>query len=143
RVNGAYTDKNFLDKAQRLELTGRLSKIGFGKPTDFKATRDLCRRHVLEKDTASSVLNYYAGATLRRPTLFGTHWVPAYSAYTERRGEYEAYRRTTYLGLEAAVTRSLGLGLPFRAGYTIEYGQTVAQPAVLCALFTTCDPSAQ
>jgi len=98
RVNAQFTDKNFLDDAQRLELTGRLSKIGFGDPTDFPATRDLCRRHVLEKDTASSVLNYYAGATLRRPTLFGTHWVPAYSAYTERSGEYQAYLRTTYLG---------------------------------------------
>ena len=63
---------------------------------------------MLEKDTASSVLNYYAGATLRRPTLFGTHWVPSYSAYTERSGEYQAYLRTTYLGGEAAATRDLG-----------------------------------
>jgi outer membrane protein insertion porin family/translocation and assembly module TamA len=93
---------------------------------------------VLEKDTASSVLNYYAGATLRRPTLFGTHWVPSYSAYTERRGEYQAYLRTTYVGGEAAVNRDLGRGIPFRAAYTMEYGRTVAQPAVLCAVFTLC-----
>ena len=138
RVNAQFTDKNFLDDAQRLELTGRLSKIGFGDPTDFPATRDLCRRHVLEKDTASSVLNYYAGATLRRPTLFGTHWVPAYSAYTERSGEYQAYLRTTYLGGEASATRELGRGLPFRGAYTMEYGKTIAQPAILCALFNRC-----
>jgi len=141
RINGQYTNRNFLDKAQRLELTGRLSKIGFGDPTDFSATRDLCRRHVLEKDTASSVVNYYAGATLRRPTLFGTHWVPSYSAYTERSGEYQAYLRTTYLGGEAAATRNLAQGLPFRAAYTMEYGHTIAQPAILCAIFRRCDQS--
>jgi outer membrane protein insertion porin family/translocation and assembly module TamA len=143
RVNTQLTNKNFLDKAQRLELTGRLSKIGFGKPTDFAATHDLCRRHVLEKDTASSVLNYYAGATLRRPTLFGTHWVPSYSAYTERSGEYQAYLRTTYLGGEAAATRELGRGLPFRAAYTMEYGHTIAQPAILCAIFKRCNRNEQ
>ena len=93
---------------------------------------------MLEKDTASSVLNYYAGATLRRPTLFGTHWVPSYSAYTERSGEYQAYLRTTYLGGEAAATRDLGAGLPFRAAYTMEYGHTIAQPAILCAIFKRC-----
>jgi outer membrane protein insertion porin family/translocation and assembly module TamA len=139
RVNAQYVDRNFLDRAERIELTGRLSKIGFGDPTDFASTRNLCRRHVLEKDTASSVLNYYAGATLRRPTLFGSHWVPSYSAYTERRGEYQAYLRTTYVGGEAAVNRDLGRGVPFRAAYTMEYGRTVAQPAVLCAVFTLCN----
>ncbi len=138
RLNSQYTNKNFLDRAQRLELTGRLSKIGFGKPTDFSATRDLCRVHVLEKDTASSVLNYYGGVTLRRPTLFGTHWVPAYSAYSERRGEYQAYLRTTYFGGEVSASRELGRGMPFRAAYTMEYGNTVAEPAILCAVFNLC-----
>jgi outer membrane protein insertion porin family/translocation and assembly module TamA len=143
RINEQYTDKNFLDRAQRLELTGRLSKIGFGDPTDFPSTRKLCRRHVLEKDTASSVLNYYLGATLRRPTLFGSHWVPSYSAYTERRGEYQAYLRTTYIGGEAAANRDLARGVPFRVAYTMEYGRTIAQPAVLCAVFTLCNPGEQ
>ena len=143
RTNVQYTDRNFLKRAQRLDLTGRLSKIGFGDPTDFSSTRDLCRRHVLEKDTASSVLNYYLGATLRRPTLFGSHWVPSYSAYTERRGEYQAYLRTTYVGGEAAANRDLGRGVPFRLAYTMEYGRTVAQPAVLCAVFTLCNPGEQ
>ena len=143
RVNSQFTNRNFLDKAQRLELTGRLSKIGFGDPTDFSATRNLCRRHVLEKDTASTVLNYYAGATLRRPTLFGTHWVPSYSAYTERSGEYQAYLRTTYLGGEASATRELGRGIPFRAAYTMEYGHTVAPPAILCAIFRRCNQNEQ
>lgn len=140
RVNALYTDKNAFNTARRVELTGRLSKIGFGAPTNWSAARNLCYRPYLEADSlASSQLNYYAGATVRAPTLFGTHWVPAYSAYTERRGEYKAYLRTTYLGGEASATRSLGLGIPFRAGYTMEYGQTAAQPAVLCAVFLRCN----
>lgn len=138
RVNAQYTDKNFLDNAQRIELTGRLSKIGFGRPTDVQGLRSLCR-HELDADSiGSSKLNYYAGATLRRPTLFGSHWVPAYSTYTERRGQYLSFLRTTYLGLEASATRDIGEGMPLRGAYTFEYGQTQAEPAVLCAVFSRC-----
>jgi outer membrane protein assembly complex protein YaeT len=144
RTNATYTDKNFLSNAHHIELTGRLSKIGYGAPTSSRATRNLCYRPSLDNDSiASSKLNYYAGATLREPTLFGTHWVPSYSAYTERRGEYRAYLRTTYFGFDASATRNLGAGLPFRGGYTLEYGQTEAQPAYLCVVFSRCDEQTQ
>ena len=86
----------------------------------------------------SSKLNYYAGATMRRPTLFGGHWVPSYSAYTERRSEWKDYLRTTYVGLDASATRQLGRGLPARVGYTLEYGRTEAEPAYLCAVQSRC-----
>jgi len=138
RTSSQYVDKNFLNNAKRLELNGRMSKIGYGRPLRTDATRDLCYRPALDQDTISSFLNYYAGATLTQPTLFGGHWVPAYSAYTERRGEYKAYLRTTYLGLETSVTRNLGNNIPFRAAYTFEYGNTFAQPAFLCATFSAC-----
>jgi outer membrane protein insertion porin family/translocation and assembly module TamA len=124
-------------------LNGRLSKIGYGRPLRSDATRNLCYRPALDQDTISSFLNYYAGATLQQPTLFGGHWIPAYSAYTERRGEYKAYLRTTYLGLETSVTRNLGNNIPFRAAYTLEYGKTFAQPAFLCASFSRCDQESQ
>ncbi|HVX40378.1 MAG TPA: BamA/TamA family outer membrane protein [Gemmatimonadaceae bacterium] len=141
RVNGQYTDNNFLKQARHLELNGRLSKIGFGAPTgDIPGLSNLCRRHQLEKDSiSSSKLNYYAGATLRQPQLFGSAWVPAYSAYTERRGEYLAYLRTTTIGLDASATRDVSLLTPLRFGYTFEYGRTQAQPAVLCAAFSRCN----
>lgn len=144
RANAQYTDKNFLQDAQHLELTGRLSKLGYGTPTNFAATRNLCRRHDLDPDSiASSKVNYFAGATLREPTLFGSHWVPSYSTYTERRGEYEAYLRTTFIGGEAAATRDIGFRMPLRLAYTLEYGQTNAQPAVLCAVFSRCSAPEQ
>src|SRR5678816_4873569 len=98
------------------------SKIGYADGVDF-ARNGLCR--TLNQDSVfSSHLNYYAGATVRRPTLFGGHWVPSYSAYTERRSEWEAYLRTTYIGLDLSATRQLGKGLPGKVGYTLEYGRT-------------------
>ena len=72
-----------------------------------------------------------------------THWVPAYTAYTERRGEYLAYLRTTYVGGDVSATRSIGEGMPLRFGYTLEYGKTQAQPAVLCAEFFRCTTDEQ
>jgi len=135
RLGAQYTDKNFLDRAERLELTTRLSKIGYAEGVNF--ARGICG--TLNQDSVfSSKLNYYAGATVRRPTLFGGHWVPSYSAYTERRSEWKDYLRTTYVGLDASATRQLGKGLPARIGYTLEYGRTVAEPAYLCAVQSRC-----
>ncbi|HMA24303.1 MAG TPA: BamA/TamA family outer membrane protein, partial [Gemmatimonadaceae bacterium] len=140
RVNALYTDKNFLDAGHHLELTGRVSKLGYGEPTRSPATRNLCYRSLLDQDSvASSKLNYYTGATVREPTLFGTHWVPSYSLYTERRGEWKAYLRTTEVGGQFSATRNVGIGMPFRVGYTFEVGRTLAEPAVLCAQFSRCD----
>src|SRR5262249_28549143 len=124
RVNAVYTDKNLFDQAQRLDVTGRVSKLGFGSPTHWGP---LCDRGLLEQDSlASSKLNYYAGATFREPALFNSAWVPAYSAYTERRGQYKSFLRTTFLGTEASATRNIAVTTPFRLGYTLEYGQTFA-----------------
>src|SRR5215831_2636099 len=140
-LQARYSDLNFLDRALRLDLTGRVSKLGFGAPTDWGP---LCRRHDLLPDSiASSKLNYYAGATIRQPPLFGSAWIPEYSAYTERRGQYKSYLRTTFVGLNVAATRNISLSTPLRFGYALEYGQTLAEPAFLCAVFTACTPPEQ
>ena len=113
RINAQYTNKNFLDQAKRIELTARMSKLGYAFPRNAPAIRNLCYRPYLDQDsTFSSKLNYYTGATFRQPTLFGTHWVPAYTAYTERHGEYRAYLRTTFIGADASATRNIGFGMP-------------------------------
>jgi outer membrane protein assembly complex protein YaeT len=144
-VNAQYSDKNFLDDAHHLELNGRASKLGWGSPMASRFTRqNFCYRRYLDNDSiASSTVNYYLGATLSEPSLFGSHWVPSYSLYSERRGEYEAYLRRTDIGGEAAATRTIGLGMPLRFAYTMELGQTLAQPAVLCLVFVRCDPASQ
>lgn len=140
RTRAVYTDKNFLHGARRFELTGQLSKIGWGEPLDF--ARPLCFGSDLRSDPFSELVNYNVGATLHQPNLLGTAFTPALSLYRERRGEYRAYLRTTLLGGELSATRQLRRDMPLRLGYSIEYGRTEAQPALLCAVFGRCEERA-
>jgi outer membrane protein assembly factor BamA len=136
RVLTQYTDKNFLHGARRLELTAQTSKLGYGYPAGF--ARGLCRGN-LRNDPFSDTLHYFVGATLRQPAFLGTRFTPAFSTYRERRGEYLAYLRSTLIGGEASATRELRGGIPLRLAYTFEYGNTQAQPGMLCAVFNRCD----
>lgn len=144
RTNSQYTDRNFNGKANRLELTARFSKLGYGHPTESSATRHLCNQHYLNADSiGSSKVNDYIGVTIRQPTIFGTHWSPSYSAYTERRGAYKAYLRSTDFGAGISATRDIMRATPLRIGYTLEEGKTNAEPSILCGLFNRCDPASQ
>jgi outer membrane protein insertion porin family len=136
RVWTQYTDKNFLRGARRLELTAQTSKLGYGRPTGF--ARSLCHGN-LRNDPFSQDVHYFVGATLRQPAFLGTRFTPAFSLYRERRGEYVAYLRSTLIGGEASATRELRGGIPLRLAYTFEYGNTQAQPGMLCAVFNRCD----
>lgn len=137
RTGAQYSDRNFESAARNLSLTGRLTKLGYGSPLETSATRRLCP--LLTKDSlGSSKLNYSLTASLQQPIIAGRA-NPAYSLYTERRSEYQAYLRTTFVGGEASLLRPLARNASVRAAYNIEYGFTLAQPAVLCAVFSRCD----
>lgn len=140
RVRGQLVDKNFLGDARRLEFTGQLTKIGFGYPLRSELIRQsICHPLTNDAPGLSDTLNYYVGATLRQPTLFGPNSSPVLTVYRERRSEYKAYLRNTLIGGDASLSRNLGrLTTPIRLGYTLEYGKTSAEPAVLCALFQRC-----
>jgi outer membrane protein assembly factor BamA len=130
-------DKNFLGEARRLELTAQVSKIGHAENTRF-ANGKLCSSD-MSQDPFSNRVNYFVSSTFRLPTLFGLRGSPAISVYSERRGEYQAFLRTTVVGGEASLTRELRHELPLRLAYSLEYGRTDAQPALLCAVFNRCD----
>jgi outer membrane protein assembly complex protein YaeT len=130
-------DKNFLGEARRLELTAQVSKVGHAEKTRF-ANGKLCSSD-MNQDPFSSQVNYFVSSTFRLPTLFGLRGSPAISVYSERRGEYQAFLRTTVVGGEASLTRELRHELPLRLAYSLEYGRTDAQPALLCAVFNRCD----
>lgn len=132
-----YIDKNFLGEARRLELTAQVSKVGYGTPTRV-GDGSLCAP-AIRADTFSATLNYFTSATLRLPTLFGYRTSPTFSLYSERRGEYQAYLRTTLVGGEASFSRDIARDLPMRLAYALEFGRTEAPPALLCALFSRCD----
>lgn len=139
RVNAQYTNKNFLHQARHLALTGQLSKIGYGYPLASSGTRRMCYQNVLRRDPFSDTTNYSISATLQQPGLLGTAWKPSYSLYSERRSEYLAYLRTTLIGGEASASRDAGTGGTLRLSYSMEFGRTQAQPALLCAVFNRCD----
>lgn len=131
-----YTDRDFFGGARRLEVNGRLTKIGVGAPLD--GAEALCRQDV-RSDPFSEKLNYYGGITLREPTLFGLRNVPTFTVFSERRSEFRAYQRTIPFGGIASVRRELRPRVPLSLSYQIEYGRTDAEPAVFCSVFNVCN----
>jgi outer membrane protein assembly factor BamA len=144
RARAVYADKNFLSGARRLEVTSQVSKLGYGRPTE--TLRDECNwasGGELQKDPFSDSLHYFVGATVRQPLAFGSRFTPAFSIYRERRGEYQAYLRTTLIGGEVSAVRDIGRATPLRLAYSLEYGRTQAEPALLCAAFNRCQRDEQ
>lgn len=139
RTQASYTNLNFLGRLQRLELNGRVSKIGNGTPLSF--ARPLCPQ--LANDEFSDTLNYYAAATVAQGRLFGLRTVPALTLFSERRSEYQAYLRTVPIGIAATVQYLVRPGYPVALGYQVERGRTQAQPALFCAVFSICEEEAR
>jgi outer membrane protein assembly factor BamA len=133
RTTGDLTEYNLFKTATRLEMRGRVSKIGIGEPLGGAGA--FCPQ--ASDDIYSADLNYYVGATLSQPAVLRASFVPTLSFYSERRSEFYAFLRTTPAGASVALTRRL----PQRAqalGYSLEYGRTEAQPALYCAVFNAC-----
>ena len=133
RTTGDFTEYNLFNSATRLEMRGRVSKIGIGEPLGGAGA--FCPQ--ANDDIYSANLNYYAGATLSQPAVLRSSFVPTLSVYSERRSEFNAFLRTTPAGASVALTRRL----PQRShalGYSLEYGRTEAQPALYCAVFNAC-----
>jgi outer membrane protein assembly factor BamA len=127
RTTTQYTDKNVFSSAKQLDFTMRFAKIAH--PVCYELRKDPLTR-----------FNYSFNAVLHEPQV-GSDWTPSYSVFTERRGEYLAYLRTTYIGFDLAATRNVTPRMPVRVGFTEEFGRTQAQEAVLCSAFSRCDAS--
>jgi outer membrane protein insertion porin family/translocation and assembly module TamA len=134
RATSELDDYNFLGDARRLELRGRISKIGVGRPLDGASS--LCPQ--ARNDPYSTRLNYYLGATLKQPVFLGLHTVPTLTAFTSRVSEYNAYVRTTTIGGIASLTWAAQRRMPVTFSYKIDFGRTEAQPALFCAVFNLC-----
>ena len=135
RTQGEFANRDFLNGRGRLDVTARLSKIGIGKPLDI--ARDFCPQ--IKRDPYSDTLNYYVGATLRQPVLFGLRTVPTVTLFSERRSEYLAYLRYTPIGGVASLGWPARRHLPSATiSYQAEYGRTNAEPALFCAVFNLC-----
>jgi outer membrane protein insertion porin family/translocation and assembly module TamA len=144
RASGEFDDYDFLSGARHLELQGRVSKIGIGKPLDggpHSGIAQLCQqaRHDILYSRDSTWLDYYVGATLAQPFLFGLNTVPTITAYRSRVSEYNAYVRTTNIGGIASLVWQPSVRTPITFSYAMDYGRTEAQPALFCAVFNLCD----
>jgi outer membrane protein insertion porin family/translocation and assembly module TamA len=137
RTTGDYTAYALDGTATRLDLNARVSKIGVGQP--LSGLGALCP--IAQSDLYSKDLNYFSGVTLSRPAIF-RGIVPSYSVYSERRSEFDAYLRTTPVGGNVTLARPLGL-VSEAFSYSVEYGRTEAQPALLCAVFNACEATDQ
>ena len=135
RVTSEYTDYNFLNGARRLDLNGRVSKIGIGRPLD--GAPGFCP--AAKNDVFSNLLSYYVGATLRQPVFFGLRTVPTLTLYSQSVSEYNAYRRTTAIGGVASIVWRSLTRTPVNLSYSMDLGRTEAQPALFCAVFNLCD----
>ncbi len=137
RVQGDFTDRFFLPRAQRLDVQVRLSRIGIGKP--LGGAPQLCPQ--ARDDPFSDRLNYYLGATVAQPAFFRLNRVPSLTLFTSQTSEYKAFRRRTSVGTQLSLTSRPGSRLPSTLTYQFELGQTEAGAVIFCAVFSACTPA--
>jgi outer membrane protein insertion porin family/translocation and assembly module TamA len=138
-----YTDRAFRGGLNRLDISASVSKFGRANG-GVPVVRDLCRLNQdAVADISSSKINYNATLRYTRPTPFRGGLLPSFSLYTERRGGYQAYLRTTIVGGALTLSKGITRSIFWDGSYTLEYGETKANEPVLCFVFRACDESAR
>jgi outer membrane protein assembly complex protein YaeT len=140
RVQSTLSQNNFLGGARQLELTGKVSKLGFGHPTAL-GSRNVWCPGLAEDSRFSDTLNYLAAITFTQPALFARRNAIAISAFAERRSEFKAFER---IGVGGSVSLAFGVGrdLPVTFTYRLAYGRTRADTSTFCVYFDRCEQSA-
>ena len=132
-----WTSRNFLGGGRILDLTSRASKLGVGEPLDWGLADNICSAS--RNDTiGSSQVNFYLGASVRRPAFLSPNNAITFSVFGERRSEYKVYLRQES-GVSVALTRTTPrLRNPLSLTYTVSYGHTEATPLSFCSFFNAC-----
>jgi outer membrane protein assembly complex protein YaeT len=140
RGSAVWTTRNLLGGRGRiLDFTGRVSKVGVGEPVDWGLANSICSSS--KEDTVGSAkVNFYLGASLRRPAFLSPNNTISVSLYSERRSEFKVFLRqetgTTVLLRRETPKRRIPLSL----AYTFSYGSTEATAVSFCASFNACTP---
>lgn len=139
RSQATFSTANFLGNGLRLDLAGKLSKLGVGAPTDWGLGSSVCQ--ALSGDRFSSRINYLASATFTQPAVFGRRTQLTWTDFAERRSEYNAFERD---GVGSSLAASFGVGrvASLTLSYRIGYGSTTADTAVYCVYFDRCEAQA-
>jgi outer membrane protein assembly factor BamA len=138
RARTEYSDRAVRGRLNRIDLSASVSKIGRARGVDFLS--DFCRlQQDSVPDISSEQVNYNATIRYSRPTPLRGGLLPSVSAYTERRGGYQAYMRTTLFGAALNLSKNITRTIAWNGSYTFEYGSTRADSTVLCFVFQACD----
>jgi outer membrane protein assembly factor BamA len=140
RVQSGWTAYDFLGGARSLDLTGQLSKLGVGRPTDAGFKNNVCR--LLQNDPTSDTANYNATVTLRQPMFLSPRHTASLAVFAERRSEFKAYTRQA-VGTNLGVTFNARRDVPVTVAYSYSVGRTTADPVVYCLSYLVCNQSDQ
>jgi outer membrane protein assembly complex protein YaeT len=131
------TRRNFLGAGRILDLTSQISKVGVGAPVDWGLDQSICSAS-RNDSVGSAKVNYYLGASLRRPAFLSPNNAITLSVYSERRSEYKVYLRQE-TGVSVALSRTTPRRRnPLSLTYTVSYGRTVATAVSFCSVFGAC-----
>jgi outer membrane protein assembly complex protein YaeT len=139
RSQATLTTANFLGGGRRLDLAGKLSKVGVGAPTNLGLSESICK--TLEDDPFSERVNYLTSATLTQPAFLHRRATLTLTAFAERRSEYKAFEHNG-VGASLALAYGLSRSSQLTMTYRLDYGSTKADTAVYCVYFERCLPSA-
>jgi outer membrane protein assembly factor BamA len=138
-----YSDRAFRGGLNRVDVSGSVSKFGRANG-GIPVVRDICRLNQdAVADISSSKINYNATVRYTRPTPLRGGLLPSLSLYTERRGGFQAYLRTTIVGGALTLSKGITRTIFWDGSYTLEYGETKANETVLCFVFRACDESSR
>ncbi len=133
-----WTNRNLFGTGRLFDISGRVSKVGVGRPFDFGLQHSLCKS--LQADTiGSSKANYNITAAVRQPRFFTPDITGTVSLYGERRSEFTIYRREE-VGLSLLLQRETARRVPIGLAYRLSFGGTTASAATFCAFFNACSP---
>jgi outer membrane protein assembly complex protein YaeT len=132
-----WTSRDFLGGGRILDLTSRASKVGVGEPLNWGLDESICQAS-RDDTVGSDKVNFYLGASIRRPAFLSPNNAITLSVFGERRSEYKVYLRQE-TGVSVAFTRTTPRRRnPLSLTYTLSYGRTEATAQSFCSFFNAC-----
>jgi outer membrane protein assembly factor BamA len=139
RLQAGWTAFGFLGGARALDLTGRLGKVGVGRPFDASLQNTFLCGYA-QSDTLSDRVTYNLAATLRQPVFLSPRHNASIALFAERREEYQAYTREA-VGTNLGVTFNARRVVPVTLSYGYSVGRTTANDLAFCSVFLACTES--
>jgi outer membrane protein assembly factor BamA len=110
-----------------------------GSPVDWGLDRNICSAS-RDDSVGSAKVNFYLGASLRRPAFLSPNNAITLSVFGQRRSEFKVYLRQE-TGVSVAFTRTTPRRRnPLSLTYTLSYGRTEATAVSFCSVFGACTP---